>query len=142
MTPNARDSIIEIVDWTYRNFGPKQAQKYEAELIKKCDSISTGNAVSQNCSVLIDEKVVIDVKDMNFVRADRHFIFFQELPDQIRIVDFIHTQRNIVEIVANLSNKYAPESKLESEQNQPRDIEQNNFDDNEIENDFSPKLKF
>ncbi len=71
LTRRAEASLVEIAKWTIANFGPKQADVYEAELLEPCQAILIGQAHSRSCAVLVD-----DAADLRFARAGEHFWCF------------------------------------------------------------------
>ena len=68
----AEEHPVDIAEWTFRTFGPRQADAYEKDLIQCCERIAGGIARRQSCTVLVDG---ID-KDWFFPRAGQHFAVF------------------------------------------------------------------
>lgn len=98
LTRRAEASLTEIARWTIENFGLRQAELYEAELLSRCESILNGQAHSQNCAVLVDEAA-----DLRFVRAGEHFLIFLDHPDEVVIVDILHARSDLPRHVAALT---------------------------------------
>ena len=71
LTRRAEASLTEIARWTIENFGLRQAELYEAELLNRCQAILNGEAHSRSCAVLVDEAA-----DLRFKRAGEHFLVF------------------------------------------------------------------
>ncbi|MEM9231607.1 MAG: type II toxin-antitoxin system RelE/ParE family toxin, partial [Pseudomonadota bacterium] len=71
LTRRAEASLVEIARWTIDIFGHRQAERYEAELLSRCEAILSGQAHSRSCAVLVD-----DADDLRFVRAGEHFVVF------------------------------------------------------------------
>ena len=69
LTRRAEASLVEIAGWTIENFGHRQSELYETELLSRCDAILNGQAHSRSCAVLVD-----DADDLRFVRAGEHFL--------------------------------------------------------------------
>lgn len=90
LTRRAEASITEIARWTIENFGLRQAELYEAELLSRCEGILSGQAHSRSCAVLVDEAV-----DLRFVRAGEHFLIFLDKPDEVIIVDILHSRSDL-----------------------------------------------
>ncbi|MGB7243811.1 MAG: type II toxin-antitoxin system RelE/ParE family toxin [Sulfitobacter sp.] len=99
LTRRAEASLIEIARWTIDNFGLKQAEHYEAELIGRCQAILEGQAQSRSCAVLVD-----DADDLRFVRAGEHFVVFLDHPDEVVIVDILHSRCDLSRHVAALAS--------------------------------------
>ncbi|MCA1776997.1 MAG: type II toxin-antitoxin system RelE/ParE family toxin [Loktanella sp.] len=97
LTRRAEASLTEIARWTIENFGLRQAESYEAELLDRCEGILNGEAHSQSCAVLMD-----DVEDLRFIRAGEHFLVFLEQPDEVIIVDILHSRCDLPHHVAAL----------------------------------------
>lgn len=98
LTRRAEGSLTEIARWTIENFGLRQAELYEAELLIRCEGILSGQAHSRSCAVLVD-----DADDLRFVRAGEHFLVFLDKPDEIIIVDILHSRSDLPRHLAALA---------------------------------------
>lgn len=87
----------KIDGWTIKNFGLRQAEHYEAELLNRCEGVLNGQAHSRSCAVLVD-----DADDLRFVRTGEHFLVFLDQPDEIVIVDILHSRSDLPRHVAAL----------------------------------------
>lgn len=92
LTRQAEASLTDIAAWTLENFGPRQADAYEADLIERCDQIASGDIVGQECSILLGSKQDFGLR---FARAGQHFVVFLENSEQILIVDFLHAASDL-----------------------------------------------
>ena len=92
LTRAAEASLIDIARWTVETFGPRQADAYEEDLIATCRGIAAGTALSQDCRRLIDPDLA---EDLRFSRCGQHFIVFVENPDQVIIIDFLHSRSDL-----------------------------------------------
>ena len=97
LTGLAEASLSEIARWTIKNFGLRQAELYEAELLNRCKGILNGEAHSRSCAVLVD-----DADDLRFVRAGEHFLVFVDWPDEVVIVDILHSRSDLPRHLAAL----------------------------------------
>jgi toxin ParE1/3/4 len=104
LTRQASAAFEEIARWTAETFGPHQAAAYEADLIARCSEIAAGTAITQDCRRLIDKDLP---EDLRFSRAGQHFIVFIEYPEQIIIIDVLHSRSDLPRRLAGLgpSNK-------------------------------------
>ena len=100
LTRQANASIAEIALWTHETFGPRQAAAYEDDLIARCVDIAAGTAASQDCRRLIDPDLP---EDLRFARAGQHFVVFVAYPEQIIIIDFLHSRSDLPRRMAGLS---------------------------------------
>ena len=98
LTRRAHASLVEIAKWPIEQFGLKQADLYEAELLTRCQAILKGQAHSRSCAVLVD-----DAADLRFARAGEHFLVFLDQPDEVIIVDILHTRSDLPRHVAALA---------------------------------------
>ncbi len=98
LTRRAEDSLVEIARWTIEKFGLRQADIYEAELLSRCEAIVNGHAHSRSCSILVD-----DAADLRYLRAGEHFLVFLDRPDEIIIVDILHSRSDLPRHIAALS---------------------------------------
>ena len=106
LTRQAERSLVEIARWTLETFGPRQAEAYEADLIARCTAIAAGDAPSQNCRRLIDPDLP---EDLRLTRAGQHFIVFVEMPDQVIVVDVLHSRSDLQRRLAALGPAKDPE---------------------------------
>jgi len=98
LTLRAEDSLVDIARWTIAVFGPRQAEIYEAELLLRCEAIVNGQAHSRSCASLVNNAV-----DLRFCRAGEHFLVFLAQPDEIIIVDIMHSRSDLPRHVAALA---------------------------------------
>jgi toxin ParE1/3/4 len=101
LTRRAESSLVEIARWTQETFGPRQAEAYEADLIARCAGIASGEAPSQDCRRLIDPDLP---QDLRFTRAGQHFIVFVETPDQVIVIDVLHSRSDLSRRLAALAS--------------------------------------
>lgn len=90
LTRRAEDSLVEIARWTIERFGIRQAHIYEAELLTRCEAIVNGQAHSRSCSILVD-----DAADLRYLRAAEHFLIFLDRPEEVIIVDVLHSRSDL-----------------------------------------------
>jgi toxin ParE1/3/4 len=98
LTRRAEASLVEIAKWTIEQFGLKQADLYEAELLTRCQAILNGQAHSRSCAVVVD-----NAADLRFARAGEHFLVFLDQPDEVIIVDILHSRSDLLRHVAALA---------------------------------------
>ena len=97
LTRRAEASLVEIAKWTIEKFGLKQAELYENEVLTRCQAILNGQAHSRSCAVLID-----NAADLRFARAGEHFLVFLDQPEEVIIVDILHSRSDLPGHVAAL----------------------------------------
>lgn len=98
LTPQAEESLIVLAFWTIESFGTQQAERYEDELIDRCDAISTGTVLSRSCAVLLGHGDT----DLRYARAGEHFVVFLDAAEQVVIVDFLHSRSDLPRHIAAL----------------------------------------
>lgn len=98
LTRRAEGSLVEIARWTIESFGPRQAGIYEAEILSRCDAIVNGQAQSRSCSILVD-----GAEDLRYLRAGEHFLVFLDWPDEVIIVDILHSRSDLPRHIAALT---------------------------------------
>ncbi len=98
LTRRAEDSLVEIARWTIERFGLRQADIYEAELLSRCEAIVSGQAHSRSCSILVD-----DAADLSYLRAGEHFLVFLDRPEEVIIVDILHSRSDLPRHIAALT---------------------------------------
>jgi plasmid stabilization system protein ParE len=97
LTRRAETSLTKNARWTIKNFGLRQAELYEAELLTICNEILNGQAHSRSCAELVD-----DGTDLRFVRAGEHFLVFLDQPDEVIVVDIPHSRSDLPRHLAGL----------------------------------------
>lgn len=90
LTRRAEESLVEIAVWTIETFGQRQANLYEAELIARCEAVAKAEVFSRDCSIL-----VAGVEGLRFTRAGEHFLVFLDRPDEVVIVDILHSRSDL-----------------------------------------------
>lgn len=98
LTHRAEDSLVEIARWTIERFGLRQAEIYEAELLARCEAIVNAEAHSRSCSILVD-----DTADLRYLRAGEHFLVFLDRPEEVIIVDILHSRSDLPRHIAALT---------------------------------------
>ncbi len=98
LTRRAEVSLVEIARWTVATFGPRQAELYETELLSRCEAIVNGQAHSRSCSILVD-----DAADLRYLRAGEHFLVFLDSPEEVVIVDILHSRSDLPRHIAALT---------------------------------------
>ncbi|MEO1606998.1 MAG: type II toxin-antitoxin system RelE/ParE family toxin [Pseudomonadota bacterium] len=100
LTRRAEDSLVDIARWTIDRFGPRQAELYKAELLARCEAIAGGEAHSRSCSVLLDA-----AQHLKYLRAGEHFLVFVERPEEVIIVDVLHSRSDLPRHIAALTTR-------------------------------------
>ena len=98
LTRRAEAGLVEIAGWTIENFGHRQAELYEAELLSRCGAILNGQAHSRSCAVLVDA-----ADDLRFVREGEHVLAYLDRPGEAVIVDILHSRSDLPRHVAALT---------------------------------------
>ena len=62
------------------------------------EAIAKGEAASRSCAVLVS-----GAEDLRFVRAGEHFLVFLDRPDEVIVVDILHSRSDLPRHVAALS---------------------------------------
>lgn len=98
LTRQAEDSLVGIAVWTLQNFGLRQADIYEAEVIARCEAIAKREVTSRSCSALVS-----GAEGLQFARAGEHFLVFLENNEEVVIVDVLHSRSDLPRHVSALS---------------------------------------
>jgi len=100
LTKAAQESLVDIALWTIETFGPRQAEAYEEDIIDCCEDIAAGKAQSKTCRQLIDTELP---EDLRFARVGQHFVVFADYPDQVIILEFLHSRSDLPRHLAGLT---------------------------------------
>ena len=103
-TPIAEKRLEAISEWTFQRFGPRQAGRYEEEIVARCAGIASGTVPSQNCSVLTETNISTPLR---FARTGKHMIIFLEYHDRCVVVELLHSSSDLAAHVADLALLYS-----------------------------------
>ena len=89
LTPSAEEDIVEIIQYTEKEWGIDAVEKYVRNLEKKLDEIGTGLAVKRQFQTVIPQLYVTKFR--------YHLIFyFHELGAKPAVIRILHEKRDIV----------------------------------------------
>ena len=101
LSPQAEQTLEDIIGWTIDHFGVEQAIKYKDQLIARLCSLAAGEVPQgRPCNVLLAGKRNVD--DLEYYREGRHTIIYRNTDEAIFVVDFIHGSRNLTAIIEGL----------------------------------------
>lgn len=61
-------------------------------MVARCAAMASGTVISQDCRRLIDPDLP---EDLRVARAGQHFVIFVEDPQQVIIIDFLHSRSDL-----------------------------------------------
>ena len=97
LTPRAEQALVEIALWTMETFGGRQADFYESDLIERCGALARGEMISRSCGILVDH-----TSDLRYARVGEHFLIFLDDPEELIIIDFLHSRSDLPRHIAAL----------------------------------------
>lgn len=101
LSPQAEQSLVEIITWTIDHFGVNQARRYKNQLIKRLSSLANNEAPhGRPCNILLSNQR--SIIDLEYYREGRHYIIFRNSSKGIFVLDFIHSSRNLEQIIQEL----------------------------------------
>jgi plasmid stabilization system protein ParE len=100
LTRQAEQSLIDIADWTFETFGPRQADAYRDDLLEVCAAIAAGTAQTRDCSVLLGNKAGTGLR---YARAGGHFLIFTNVNGDMVVVDILHSASDLPRHIERLS---------------------------------------
>lgn len=104
LTRQAEARLSEIAEWIVSNFGRSQALVYERQLIKRLNSLASGEPPhGRPCGILVSSECSND--DLLYYREGRHYIIFQDAPKQLTVIDFVHGSRNLPGVLEGLTGR-------------------------------------
>lgn len=102
LSPQAEQTLEDIIGWTIDHFGVDQAVKYKDQLIARLSSLAVDEVPhGRPCNVLLAGKR--DVGDLEYYREGRHYIIYRNMMDGISVLDFVHGSRNLEAVLEDLS---------------------------------------
>lgn len=79
--------LDDILDWTFANFGPRQAERYRAKLHAAFDRLADGTLRGRSAAREWGE----GVRDgLLFARVEKHVVLFIEEPEEVVVVELLH----------------------------------------------------
>ena len=102
LTPQAEQSLMEIAQWTFDTFGPRQADAYELDILDRLDAITDDVAHSQGCQVLFDEQMTLDVR---YSSVGSHYLIYVEYGDHFALLDQLHQRVDLPRRLAHIIGK-------------------------------------
>jgi plasmid stabilization system protein ParE len=102
LSPQAEQSLEEIIGWTIDHFGIEQAAKYKDQLISRLSALAAGDMPQgRSCNSLLEGRR--DAADLEYYREGRHFIIYRNTSEEILVLDFVHGSRDLTGILDELS---------------------------------------
>ena len=101
LSPQAEQTLEDIIGWTIDNFGLNQAIKYKNQLIYRLSSLALKELPNgRSCDILLTG--IRQTDDLEYYREGRHYIIYRNATDGIFVVDFVHSSRNLEAIIQEL----------------------------------------
>ena len=105
LTPQAEESLAEIVDWTARQFGRRQAVAYGDALIDRIKGLAAGLLPrGRPCSGLFrgepDEQALADLL---YYREGSHYVVFRQTAEMLIVLDILHGSMDLERHVTKLA---------------------------------------
>lgn len=102
LSPQAEQTLEEIIGWTIDHFGIDQAINYKDQLIGRLSSLSADEAPhGRPCNILLFDKR--NAVDLEYYREGRHYIIYRNTTDGVFVLDFVHGSRDLDAIIKELS---------------------------------------
>ncbi len=92
LSVDAENDLDEIWDYSFKNWGKKQANNYINELIDCFEKISKGNILYKN--IVFNDKVI------KSVHCRCHYIFFSS-GDRPVVIRILHEKMDMISILQN-----------------------------------------
>ena len=102
LSPQAEQTLQDIIGWTIDHFGIDQALKYKDQLIARLASLAAEEAPhGRPCNILLAGKR--HGTDLEYYCEGRHYIIYRNSPDALLVLDFVHGSRDLETIIQDLS---------------------------------------
>ena len=102
LTLQAEKSLVEIAQWTFQTFGPRQADAYEQDILDRLDAIANGVAHTRSCQSLLDEKTERDVR---YTHVGSHYLIYAEYDENFVLLDVLHQRVDLPRRLAHITSK-------------------------------------
>lgn len=87
LSAEASARLDAILDWSLDRFGPRQTERYHAQLRAAFDPLGEGTAPSRSVRDVLAPEAPADLR---FVKAGSHYVLFREREGQVEITDVLH----------------------------------------------------
>ncbi|EAQ98797.1 type II toxin-antitoxin system RelE/ParE family toxin [Congregibacter litoralis] len=102
LSPQAEQTLEDVISWTIEHFGVGQAERYKDQLISRLAELAANEMPhGLTCSGLLAGQR--DVVDLEYYREGRHYIIYRNTFDEILVLDFVHGSRDLKAILDELS---------------------------------------
>ncbi|MCZ6828563.1 MAG: type II toxin-antitoxin system RelE/ParE family toxin [Gammaproteobacteria bacterium] len=102
LSPQAEQTLEEIIGWTIDQFGLDHAAKYKRQLRSRLSSLAVDDVPhGRSCNNLLSGNR--NAVDLEYYREGRHYIIYRNNSDGIFVVDFVHGSRDLEAIIQDLS---------------------------------------
>lgn len=102
LSPQAEQTLEDIIGWTINHFGIEQATRYKDQLTSRLSSLAADDMPhGRSCNSLLAGKR--DAVDLEYYREGRHFIIYRNSSEGIFVLDFVHGSRDLDDILDELS---------------------------------------
>ena len=102
LSPQAEQTLEDIIGWTIDRFGLEQAASYKDQLITRLSTLAADDMPhGRPCNSLLAGKR--DAVDLEYYREGRHFIIYRNTSEEIFVLDFVHGSRDLDDILDELS---------------------------------------
>ncbi len=99
LTVTARETLVEISQWTYETFGPRQQEHYLDLMLSRFAAIANGHVHALPASKFTGRNK--DIKVL-CATAGQHIVLFIEGDNQIEIIDLFHSRSNLKARISKL----------------------------------------
>ena len=102
LSPQAEQTLEDIIGWTIDHFGIDQAARYKDQLISRLSTLAADDMPhGRSCNSLLAGKR--DAVDLEYYREGRHYIIYRNTSEGIFVLDFVHGSRDLDGILDELS---------------------------------------
>lgn len=101
LTETAKRRLDEIGRWTIENFGVAQWDRYENDLLQAVQKLARGEGRGRSCAAMAPQHP--GAAGMYYLRAGQHYLIYWVIGDEIEVLDFVHSARDLPALLAELS---------------------------------------
>jgi plasmid stabilization system protein ParE len=94
LSPGAEAKLSDILEWTEKAFGPRQAEKYLDTLTRRIEAVAEGGLPGRSCLTTFGGDLP---EDLFFVRGGMHLIVYIETDAMLIVTNFVHVSSNVAD---------------------------------------------
>ena len=92
--PAALDRLDGILNYTLKQVGVEQAERYAAQLVDRLTALAAGRGPNARpCALLMRD--IRHIRGLNYYREGSHYLILRETADTLELVEIFHARMDL-----------------------------------------------